>query len=540
MTPATRAANASLLCAAVGCLTACESSNDDFGSFREPDEIASANGELRATFTVAEHTVEVANRRVRTIVYNGEWMPPLLRVRPGDTIYLDLINQSGEPTNEHYHGLNVSPRINPDATVSDNVLIRVEPGTQVSYRVSVPADHNPGLYWYHSHLHGISESQVMGGLSGGLIVDGVLDPFPELAGIRERVMLLKDIQITRDGFLPDNIDPGGETNRTINGLTEPTIELPSGELQFWRFANIGADMYYRLVLDGHVFYELARDGNRHNQLIEMSEILLPPGARSEVLVRGRDEMGDHTLRTLAFDTGPVGDSYTEATLAHVITRNRASVSLPLPTALPVVEDLRTLPIIRQRTVTFLDGPGNIFYMDSGAGPMQFDPNRVDSTITAGTVEEWTVLNASGELHAFHIHQIDFQVTEIDGVPQPFVGHQDTVNVPYQQDGGPPGQVKLIMDFRNPNIVGKFVYHCHILEHEDGGMMSIAEVVSPPGAPPLDLAAGADANADVVAGTLAAFQAGSYCTVERPSERVAAGEKLTSTFRIERLAERSLQ
>src|SRR5690606_17310470 len=116
------------------------------------------------------------------------------------------------PTNEHTHGLNVSPRINPDATVSDNVLIRVEPGTQVNYKISIPADHNPGLYWYHSHLHGISEAQVMGGLSGGLIVDGVLDPFPELEGIRERVLLLKDIQITRDGFLPDEIDPGGDTN----------------------------------------------------------------------------------------------------------------------------------------------------------------------------------------------------------------------------------------------------------------------------------------------------------------------------------------
>ena len=144
------------------------------------------------------------------------------------------------------------------------------------------------------------------------------------------------------------------------------------------------------------------------------------------------------------------------------------------------------------------------------------------------------------MHAFHIHQIDFQVTEIDGVPQPFVGHQDTVNGPYQQDGGPPGQVKLIMDFRNPNIVGKFVYHCHILEHEDGGMMSIAEVVSPPGAPPLDLVGRADADSDVVASTLEAFQAGSYCTVERPSERMPVGEKLTSAFRIERLAERPLR
>src|SRR5690606_22927119 len=401
------------------------------------------------------------------------------------TIYLDLLNESAEPTNEHYHGLNVSPRVNPDGTVSDNILISIESGTLASYRIQIPETHNPGLYWYHAHLHGFAEHQVMGGLSGGLIVEGVLDPFPALQDIRERVFLLKDIQITTDGTLPDDIDPSADTNRTVNGLTQPTIELKAGELQFWRFANIGANMYYRLVLDGHVFQELARDGNRHTRLVEMDEILLPPGARSEVLVLGTDA-GEFALRTLAFDTGPEGDSYGEDVLATVFTRDAVETpgpALPQPEAFPPVEDLRTLPVAQRRTITFVDGPDPIFYIDSGAGPVQYDPNRVDATIDAGTVEEWTILNTSGELHAFHLHQTDFQVTEINGVPQEFVGHQDSVNVPYQLDDGTPGQVKVLIDFRDPIIVGKFVYHCHILEHEDGGMMAIAEVVNPPGAPP---------------------------------------------------------
>ena len=102
-------------------------------------------------------------------------------------------------------------------------------------------------------------------------------------------------------------------------------------------------------------------------------------------------------------------------------------------------------------------------------------------VAAGTVEEWTVVNATPELHVFHIHQTDFQVVEINSVAQPFIGHQDSINVPYQADDtAPPGQVKLLIDFRRPLIFGKFVYHCHILEHEDGGMMAVAEVVAPPG------------------------------------------------------------
>lgn len=529
-------------------LGACDSDDHDDERLRVPTEIVSQNGELRTTFTVSDTTVEVAGRSLRTVAYNDVFMPPLLRVRPGDTIYLNLNNQSADPTNEHYHGMNVSPRINPDGTVSDNILIQAEPGMQVNYRISIPPWHSPGLYWYHAHLHTQAERQVMGGLSGGLIVEGVLDPFPELAGIQEQVLLLKDVQITSQGTLPDDIDPGGDTHRTINGQTMPMIELRQQELQFWRFANIGADMYYHLVLDGHTFYELARDGNRHTQLVEMQEILLPPGARSEVLVRG-GASGVYRLRTLDVNTGPDGDDYAAAELASVVVNPASSqAELPLPQQLPAVEDFRTLSVARTRTITFAeDTTNNTFFVDSGAGPVQFDANRVDSTIPAGTVEEWTVNNATAELHVFHIHQTDFQVVEINGVPQDFLGHQDSINVPYQEAGGPPGSVKLLIDFRNPDIVGKFVYHCHILEHEDGGMMAIAEVVNPAGAAledPLSAFARLDLRAanpvpfdrNLLTNTLSAFQAGAMCKTQLPGRKSATPRISTTTsFRVERIS-----
>lgn len=499
-------------------------------TFRNPQELRSQDGELHATLRVAPAKVQLAGKSVTTTVYNDSWIPPVLRLRPGEKLLLELDNRSADPTNEHFHGLTVSPGINADATVSDNIFVHVEPGRKVDYRIDIPASHNSGLYWYHTHQHGMAQRQVMGGLSGGLVIDGVLDPLPELQGITERIMLLKDIQITPEGTLPDEIDPSAASIRMVNGQVNPTMVIRPGETQFLRFGNIGSDVYYKLKLDGHVFHELARDGNRHNQIVTTDELLLPPGARSEVLIQGAVK-GSYRLRALAFDTGPAGDSYPETTMATLVSQGEPQAPIKLPAALPSVEDLRNLPVARKRTIQFIeDTANNTFFIDSGEGPLPFDANRVDSTIQSGTVEEWTVVNATPELHVFHIHQTDFQVTEINGVAQDFVGHQDSINVPYQPDtSSPPGQVKLLIDFRNPLIVGKFVYHCHILEHEDGGMMAVAEVVKPAMAAAAKIGArfasavnvvfdGVDKGNDVdeaarIEQTLSAVQAGSYCRTE---------------------------
>jgi FtsP/CotA-like multicopper oxidase with cupredoxin domain len=154
--------------------------------------------------------------------------------------------------------------------------------------------------------------------------------------------------------------------------------------------------------------------------------------------------------------------------------------IPLPTSFPVLTDLQTLPIARQRVVTFADGSENLpfhFTIDDKL----YDHNRIDTTVTLGDVEEWTVRNTSFELHAFHIHQTYFQVVEVDGVPQPFTGYQDTVTLPIatRRNGQVvPGEVKVIIPFTDPEILGTFVYHCHIAQHSDQGMMANIQVVAP--------------------------------------------------------------
>jgi suppressor of ftsI len=446
----------------------------------EPPEIVSRDGVLRTTLTAQITDTVIGGRRVETRLYDGLFAPPTLRVRPGDTIELTLDNQIGQPTNLHTHGMNVSPLV-----PSDNVFVHIPDTQMFDYRITLPAEHPSGMFYYHPHLHGLSEFQNGSGMSGGIIVDGLLDALPpDLRDIEQHVLLLKDIQI-RNGMVPDPPDSSKPTQRTVNGQVNPTIRLRPGETQLWRIGNVGADIYYHLELAGHTFYEIARDGNRLNQVIPRQEIMLPISSRVEVLVQASERPGRYPLRTLAIDMGPQGDHYPEVRLATMVIEGDSETPVALPTTLPPVEDLRDKPIARRRTFNFSevdnpDGSQTFFINDK-----VFDANVVDTTVHLGEIEEWTLQNCSGENHVFHIHQLDFQVTEINGVAAPFVGHQDTVNLDYRDTDGPEdcptdenptGRVKVLMPFTNPVIVGKFVYHCHILEHEDGGMMQVIEVL----------------------------------------------------------------
>jgi suppressor of ftsI len=433
-------------------------------TFRNPPEISSRHGMLDTTLTITRQPLVISGQKVVGNFYNGLYIPPTMRVAAGDTMTLEIVNHFNQMTNLHHHGTIVSPRGN-----SDNVFVDIMPGEHYQQVINFPPNHPPGLLWYHPHMHGLVEGQIFGGMSGALIVEGMLDPFPQLRGIKERIMLLKDFQ-NIGGQIPGEgeINSDAGTTRTINGQVGPTITIHPGETQFWRIGNIGADIYYRLKLDGHVFYEIARDGARHNQLVPLNEILLPPGARSEVLVRG-GAAGIYQFRTLYYNEGQVGDQYPEVPMATLISQGCPQRPVPLPTRsqFPPVLDLRTLPVAKRRVFVFSENPNtNQFYING----MQFNPNVVNTIAKLGTVEEWTIINVADEEHVFHIHQMHFQVTERDGKPVPFVGRQDIVNLPVHST------TKILLPFLEPVQVGKFVYHCHIVAHEDNGMMQTIQVV----------------------------------------------------------------
>ena len=422
-----------------------------------PKVVTSHAGVLRLSLTPAMSTVTVARQRVTLMAYDGEYMPPTLRVHPGDTIRIRLANALAQPTNLHTHGLAVSPRGN-----SDNVFLHVAPGQTQEYEFRLPARHASGLYWYHPHAHHFSDVQTRNAMSGAIIVDGLLDSFPTLRHLRERVLLLKDVQIVNGRAVVRGI--GKNTTRTINGIVNPEIVLRPGETELWHIGNIGADVYYELTLEGHRFQVVARDGHRRAHLTPMDSLRLSPGARVEVLVTG-GAPGVHLLRTGDIDTGPAGNKYAGTVMATIRVQGSPATPAVLPPALLPVEDLRGKVTNRRTIVLSESKDGDTFYINGKT----FDMKRTDTRVKLGAVEEWTVRNVSNELHTFHIHQGAFQLAEINGVPQPPDDHRDVVDVPIG------GEVKVVIPFNDPVIVGRFVYHCHILSHEDKGMMATIEV-----------------------------------------------------------------
>src|SRR3989442_10451522 len=374
-------------------------------TFRDPAAVASHDGVLALTLTAARGAMEVAGRRVIAQVYNGSYLPPTLRVQPGDVVRVRLVNALHETTNLHMHGLAVSPLGN-----SDNVFLHVSPGGMQDYEIRIPASQAPGLYWYHPHPHGHSDDQVRNGMSGALIVEGLLDPFPELRHMNEHVLLLKDAQIGDGQIVHRGI--GDDVIRTVNGMLNPTITLRPGETQLWRIGNVGADLYYALTLDGHRFYEVARDGYRLARPVPKQRLLVEPGAREEVLVQAAGP-GTYALRTAPFSTGPQGNHYPGAVLATLRVAGAAVTQIALPEKLRPVADLRGA-VTGRRTIVFSETEdGDTLFIDGRT----FDPGRTDTRVKLGAVEEWTVRNESGELHDFHIHQPHFQGTEANGVPQ---------------------------------------------------------------------------------------------------------------------------
>ena len=426
-------------------------------TFKEPPVVASSAGVLKVSLTPKLSTVSVAGHQASVMAYNGLYTPPTLRVRPGDTIRLRFVNALNEPTNLHTHGLTVSPRGN-----SDNVFLRVAPGQTQDYEFQLPANHPPGLFWYHPHPHGFSDEQTRNGMAGGLIVEGLLDSFPTLRHLPERLLFLKGLQLENGHVVITHI--GEHVIRTINGVAKPVIVLRPGETELWRIGNQSADLYFLLTLDSHHFQLVARDGNRRSRMTTADTIRLSPGARAEVLVTA-GASGVYLLRTGNIDTGPEGNQYPGTVMATVRVEGPPATPVALPPALLPVEDLRG-KVTNRRTIVFSEtADGDTLFIDGKT----FDQNRTDVRVRLGAIEEWTIRNLGVELHSFHIHQGPFQLVAINGVPQPADDRRDIVDVPIG------GEVKVIIPFTNPLIVGRFVYHCHILSHEDKGMMATIEV-----------------------------------------------------------------
>ncbi len=538
----------------------------------EPRDLRSRDGVLKLDLTIHDYREADGSVRYCYLLADGA-QSPTLRLHPGDLLILRLKNDlvdfetgvggatprqpqvahpgamprgmgmsmspSSDPchsaamtptsTNLHFHGLTVPPVCHQD----DVLKTSIQPGDPpFEYRFRIPLNEPPGLYWYHPHIHGFSKVEVLGGASGALIVEGIERANPALAGLHERVLVIRDQDLLNPNAPPSKSEPvvpklfidrdGDSANNgtgfgtpakdlSINYVPVPYPDYPParitmrpGERQLWRVLNASAITYLNLAvlyrkipqrlgvvaIDG---VPLHYGGSPAPPVIWVDHLGVPPGARVEFIVAGPPLGVPGLLVTRTVDTGQGGENDPNRALASIAAAGNAPEPgsvLPLdpaplpPAALPW---LGTVAPVRVRKLYFsekLENPNDpnsatTFYITvDGETPRPFDPssNVPDIIARQGDVEDWIIENRSTELHAFHIHQLHFELVDWLGIPvhEPFL--RDTVNVPYYT-----GRmleypsVRLRMDFRDPNTVGTFVYHCHLLEHEDGGMMGTIRV-----------------------------------------------------------------
>ena len=414
----------------------------------------------------AEKLALVPGSTANVYAYNGMVPGPTLVANEGDHVIIHFRNNLPEATTVHWHGLHIP------ADQDGSPLYPVKPGTAYDYVFTIPYG-TAGTYWYHPHPHQHTGYQVAEGLYGAILIRSATDPLP--ASLPEKVLILSDNRFRADGSVEvseEFSDKGqidlvnGREGDTffISGKRMPAIDIKPGEVQRWRIINASASRIYKLALGGQSFQQIGSDGGLFENPVEMKEILVANGERVELLVRGTGAPGSLVpLQALPYDryviqTRPKvwSKPFVLATLRY---SNGPSVIAPaIPARLRVIPVLDTLQSTATRYISFSQGLINGRMMDM---------DRVDVSAKLGATEIWQVENLVGMDHPFHLHGFQFQILDRNGVPEKDRRWKDTVNVPKHETA------RFIV--RYDDFPGRWMFHCHILDHEDHGMMGILEV-----------------------------------------------------------------
>lgn len=492
--------------------------------FKNPEDLRYDGGNIE--ITASKQAVEWdGHSGVLTNVYRAHYKkdyppsytPPTIRVNSGTTLQIRLtskIDYTGavdcedphhQYTNLHYHGFEVSPRPPQD----DVVTIRVT-DQPYQYAVVLPPSHPEGMFWYHPHPHGCSYFQVNGGMSGILIVGDILKrQYPELAGIKERILLLKDGDPRPAGaveqekrvltFAADPEEPEPDPI-TVNGMSKPVIPINTGEKQFFRIGNVGANFFVKLAFDPPVKATIvAVDGMATDKglVLPPEGWLLPPGSRVEMVVDG-PAPGTYKMisKEIPKAMSPPADTVLATLEAKAIRALRANGAPakaldqgPRARAFyyPQNEEFKAAPVpegcdVHSKPVPDPRTQGCTFVFSQGSGEFKINGKVYQEGVTDVTckvgkdiVYDWTLCNDTNEHHAFHIHQIHFQVVDINGQPVT-APIRDVVDLPPRPDKNQVSRTHIKMSFQHDYLAGGFVFHCHMLTHEDKGMMMNIDLV----------------------------------------------------------------
>ncbi|SDE71991.1 Multicopper oxidase with three cupredoxin domains (includes cell division protein FtsP and spore coat protein CotA) [Paracoccus isoporae] len=453
-----------------------------------PREVHSVNGRFRHELTMRMSDYELPYAKARLRLYEGEIPGPTFRVHPGDEMEITLHNNmppnrdSAAPvlntpnqlnsTNLHFHGFHVSPKAN-----SDNVYLQINPGESFNYVVRLPEDHPAGNYWYHPHRHGSVALQVASGCGGMMIVEGTLDEVPEIAAAIERVLVFQSPVVDPKSEDLESYDTiwslDAERFWLVNGQFRPRIYIRAGEVQHWRMLNAGDQQFLPLQLAGLELHEVGFDGNPYPAARETDEIFIAPGNRMNLMVKA-GAPGVYTLVRPAFRQGKM--ELPEVQMADVIVlptgSDKVAADVKMGTALPsgplpknrILTDITDDEIDNRRQIVLgvTDTPGMFKNTVFTLNGQPFDPRRDDIVARLGQAEEWEFVNTTPFPHPIHVHVNPMQVVALNGVPLAYKHWQDTIPVP----AGGTATVRM----RFEDFDGRFVMHCHILPHEDLGMM----------------------------------------------------------------------
>lgn len=397
--------------------------------------------------------VEIATgHHVSMWTYDGVLPGPTIEARAGDTVRVRLRNSLPEATTIHWHGLRV-----PNAMDGVHVVqAPVEPGAELTYEFVVP---DAGTFWYHPHVR--SDVQVERGLYGAIVVRG--DDEPETT--TDRVVVLDDVLVDDTWQLAPFDDSQAMVGRQgnvllANGHASAAVEIASGGLHRFRFVNAANARFFRLALPGQTLVQIGTDGGLLEAPREVSEILLVPGERADVLLRAGGAEGDALeWKTLSYERGHMTGAEPDLPIFGTTLGAAVDAAPAMPASLATIPALPAATVVRELTLEESHDAGG--HAGHGGGSPVFSingasfPDGAPLTGVLGAVEEWSIVNATEMDHPFHLHGFRFQI--VDSVP----AWRDTINIP--------AMTTVRFRVRLEDHPGRWMFHCHILEHAERGM-----------------------------------------------------------------------
>ena len=388
-----------------------------------------------------------------TYSYNGmSVLGPTLRLRTGDSVVINVANELDEVTTTHWHGADVP------AEDDGGPHSLIEPGATwvADFDVIQPA----ATLWYHPHVHGSTAEHVYLGAAGLIIIEDdnpAAATLPATYGVDDIPVIIQDRGFTADGQLDFAIDPGDNGNLystpTVNGTINPFLEVPNGLVRL-RLLNGSQGRIYNLSVEGANMTKIASDGGYLASPVALAQTTLAPGDREEIIV----------------NVGESPVALVDDTLGRVLElRPNGAVSDagPLPDRLATIDRISESEITVDRTFNMSDFR-NFWEFDPtwGINGVQMDMSRIDERVRLGDTERWTLSSGDGQ-HVFHPHQTQFQILAINGEPPPpeESGWEDTVWVNDDR--------VVVVAARFDTYAAEdipYMFHCHILDHEDLGMM----------------------------------------------------------------------